>query len=106
MVLRFQVPGSVRPLAVERATLNLQVRAPGRRVTIAGLAAGRPVPLWEAEAPTTPARVDLTDGSLLRTDDQGGLLLKLTIANTGSTPPDTPWRIEALGLEVVGRVDR
>jgi hypothetical protein len=32
--------------------------------------------------------------------------LKLTIANTGSTPPDTPWRIEALGLEVVGRVDR
>lgn len=106
MVLRFQVPESVRPLAVERATLSLQVRAPGRRVTVAGLAAGRPVTLWEAEAPTAPARVDLTDGALLRMDDQGGLLLKLTIANAGPTPPDTPWRIEALGMEVVGRVER
>jgi hypothetical protein len=104
MLLRFQVPESVRPLAVERATLHLQVRAVGRRVSVAGLADGRPVPLWEAESPSAPVSVEVTDGPLLRTDDQGGLHLKLTITNAGTSPPDTPWRIESLGLEVVGRV--
>jgi hypothetical protein len=104
MVLRFQVPESVRPLAVERATLHLHVRAAGRRVSVAGLADGRPIPVWEAESPSAPVRVEVTDGPLLRTDDQGGLHLKLTITNAGTSPPETPWRIESLGLEVVGRV--
>jgi len=70
--LRFQVPESVLPLAVERATLHLQVRAPGRRVSVAGLADGRPVPVWGAENPAAPVRVDLPDGPLLRTDDHCG----------------------------------
>jgi hypothetical protein len=47
--------------------------------------------------------VEVADERLLRPDDQGGLHLTVAITNLGDGPFDTPWRIEAIGLEVVGR---
>jgi hypothetical protein len=104
MDLRFQLPPSVRPLTVERATLTLRVRAPSRRVAIGGLADGRPFPLEVVESPVEPVRVEVTDERLLRPDDQGGVHLTVTITNVGEGPFDSQWRIEGVGLEVVGRV--
>jgi hypothetical protein len=103
MRLRFQLPAAVLPLEVERAVLRLRVRAPARRVAVAGDAAGRPVPLFAAESPAEPVRVEVTDPALLRLDPRGGLLLTVSIADPGPAPVDTPWRIDELGLDVVGR---
>lgn len=104
MRLRFQIPPSVVPLQVERATLFAKFRAPFRRVTISGLAGDSPVQLFRAEAPGEPVRIDVTDERLLRLDAQGGLNLNLAIGGLSpGAPIDSTWAIEVLSLEVVGR---
>jgi hypothetical protein len=99
MRLRFQLPPSVLPLEVERATLVARVRAPGRRFAVAGVADGELVPLVAVDSPTEPVRLEITESRLLRRDAQGGLLLNVAVTGPG----DGRWAIEALGLEVVGR---
>lgn len=101
MRLRFQLPATVLPLDPERAALHLWVRAPSRRVAISGLAAGRSVPLFAADSPADPIRVELADPELLRLDPEGGLHVVVAITNLGA--PEREWRIESIGLEVVGR---
>jgi len=105
MRLRFQLPESVVPMTVERAILHLRVRAPSRRVAVDGLADDQPVPIFAAENPAEPIRLEIADPRLIRTDEQGGLHLVLSITNVGDAVPETPWRIETLGLEVVGKTD-
>lgn len=97
-VLRFQLPASVLPLEVERAVFRLRVRAPGRRVTVA--AEGET--LFAADGPAEPIRVELTDPRHLRPDADGGLRLTLSITDAGPAA-SALWRIEELGLDVVGR---
>jgi hypothetical protein len=104
MDLRFQMPAAAGPMAVERATLHLRVRAPSRRVTVHGLADGQAVPLHSEDNPSEPIRIEIPDGRLLRLDDRGGLLLRLAVTNLGGSQLDSSWKIESLGLEVVGRV--
>ena len=106
MQMRFQLPASVLPLRVERIALHLQMRAPARRVAIAGLANGQQVPLESVDNPTTPIRVEITEERFLRIDEQGGLHVVLTISNLAEGPVDTPWRIESLGLEVIGKTEQ
>ncbi|MFO0797790.1 MAG: hypothetical protein U0804_09945 [Gemmataceae bacterium] len=96
-LLRFQLPPSVLPLEVERAVLRLRVRAPGRRVAVR---AGAET-LFVADGPAEPVRVEITDARHLRPDADGGLLL--TVSITDPAPAPVPWKIEELGLDVVGR---
>jgi hypothetical protein len=126
MELRFQLPPSVLPLAVERLRLSMKVRTPARRVTVSGHADAGLVALFDAENPLDPIVLDVTDPRLLRPDPDGGLRLTLKIGEQvmpeppGKTPPPgkspptgTPkapgreveqfWKIESLGVEVVGR---
>jgi hypothetical protein len=101
--LRFQLPASVLPLTLERATLTLKVRAPSRRLTVSGLTDGRPVTLHESESPTAdPIRLEITDQRMLQLDAQGGLHLNVTIGEA-SGAGDAKWTIESIGLDVVGR---
>jgi len=102
--LRFQLPPSVLPLTVERATLTLKIRAPARRLTVSGFADGRAVPLFDGEGPAEALRLEIADASLLRPDVQGGLHLQVAVGEGGGTG-EGKWTIEALGLDVVGRTD-
>jgi hypothetical protein len=107
MRLRFQLPASVLPLRVERATLFARVRAPYRKVSVAGVADGKPVPVFEAVAPAEAIRVEIADERLLRTDPAGGLLLNFTIGEpTGDATGSQAWVIESLALEVAGRTGK
>jgi hypothetical protein len=111
--LRFQLPPSVHPLAVERATLSAKVRAPGRKFTLTGFTDGQPVVLHETLSPIGPVRVEITDPRFLRPDAAGGLTVELAVservgtdgrvAPTRTDDPEAKWQIESLGLEVVGR---
>ena len=98
--LRFEVPPSVRPLAVDRATVTLRLHAVGRPVKVSGVADGRLVPLWEGVGPVEPIRLDLSDPRLLKADADGALYLNVSIGPAEGTTD--PWKIDALGLELAG----
>ncbi|MFO0847511.1 MAG: hypothetical protein U0871_02965 [Gemmataceae bacterium] len=105
--LRFDLPASVRPLTVERATLHIRVRAPGRRVSVTGIADGKPVPIQQVDGPVEPLRIEVADPALLRPDAAGGLVFGLAFSEqAGDRGPagGDLWRIESVGLDVVGRV--
>jgi hypothetical protein len=97
--LRFEVPPSVRPLAVGRATFTLRVKAAGRRVAVSGAADGKPVPLFDGTNPAE-VRLDITDPRLLAPDADGALYLTLSVGPAEGTTE--AWKIEALGLELAG----
>lgn len=113
MRLRFQLPDWGRPFAVERATLRARVRSPGRKVSVFGVADGRPVLIREQFHPVEPVRVEVTDPKLLRTDPEGGLYLELAISErlgpdgredpVRLNEPMLEWKVEELGLEGAGR---
>ena len=103
MRLRFQLPLSVLPLSVERATFVVRVRAPGWRFSVAGYADGRPIPLHSADSPAGLFRVEMNDPKVLQPDEHGGLHLNVVVGRAGAENPDTRWTIESLTLEVVGR---
>lgn len=103
MRLRFQMPASVLPLKVEKATLFVHARTPFRKFTVSGGKDGKQ-PLHRADAPVEPMRIEITDASLLQLDDQGGLFLSVAIGEAAAGgDSDTAWKIESLSLEVTGR---
>ena len=127
MELRFQLPQSVLPLTAERVRFTLHIRSPGRRIVVSGHGEAGLVGVFEVDSPLDPVRVEIADPRLLQPDSGGGLRLTLTVGEqrqeTPETPtppvkgppgkgtaakateqtPDVPWKIEAVGLEVVGR---
>jgi hypothetical protein len=112
MHLRFQLPAVLLRFRVERARLVVRIDAPGRRVTVAGLADGEPVELHRVESPLDPIRVEIAQERLLRPDDGGGLHLNLEVSASLGAQEGPPaqritqkWTIEYLELEVVGRAE-
>jgi hypothetical protein len=113
--LRFELPRSVLPLKVERASLLVRVRAPSRKVSVLGYDGENSIALKEIESPIDPLRVVVTDPRFLQPDSEGCLYLGLDISGrvgASSADPeardvelDEVWRIESIGLEVSGRTE-
>jgi hypothetical protein len=113
--LQFKIPPSVLPMTVERATLQLRVKAPSRRVAVSAYSKDKPELLKEVESPIDPIRVDVTDPRYLKLDAEGNLHLSVEVgARVGSSNAepeardielDEIWRIESILLEVAGRVE-
>lgn len=114
MRLRFRLPPSVLPLAAERATLRAKVRASSRKFAVVGYAGNEVVRLAQVESPIDPVRVDVTDPRLITPDADGYVYLGVEIGERAGSDSDDSrhveldekWRIESLGLEVVGRAGR
>lgn len=105
MRLRFQLPASVVPLKLERATLFARVQAPARRFSLAGAVEGKPVPLFEGSGTLDAIRVEITDPRILQPDERGGLYLRAAISESTDPANQLKWHIESLSLEVVGIVE-
>jgi hypothetical protein len=111
--LRFQLPPSVLPFQVEKATLVARVRATGRRFTVSGIAEGQSITLENALNPLGLVQVEITDPRALQIDPAGGLVVEVTVSGligpdgreipSRLSDPDVKWQIEDLGLEVNGR---
>lgn len=102
--LRFPLPPSVLPMTVERATIVLKIRAPGRTVSVHG--AGRMI--REAMNPLDAIRIDITDAALLELDADGGLRFDLKVsastdADKGVGSSGVGWKIESIAMEVAGQ---
>jgi len=108
--LRFQVPGQVLPIRLDRARLVVRINAPSRKVQLLGYAGQRWVSLATWNSPVGGFPLAITDPELLELDDQGGFLLGIAVARDRSADADTglvpglgsAWRIEAVELEVTG----
>jgi hypothetical protein len=105
MTLRFQLPQSVLPLKVDRATVHLHMRAASRRVQISAVSGNASVELLDFGSPVEPIAVELTGNQIPQLDAQGGFQLRMKISNVGTESLGTPWRIEALGVDVTGRTE-
>jgi hypothetical protein len=111
MNLRFQLPTAVLPFQVEKARLLVRVDAPGRRVTVSGVAGGAATVLHEEESPLDPVGVEVNDTRYLGLDADGGLRLDLAISDPvapaegkkAATALGDKWTIEYVELEVTGR---
>ena len=106
--LRFQLPESALPLIVERATLSVKVRAPGRTLSIHVRNDAGKQSIHESTNPLDAIRIEVTDRKLLSIDSNGGLRIDVAISNVIKVPGEVSkselgWRIESLALEVVGR---
>jgi hypothetical protein len=86
MRLRFQLPTSVLPLTIERVLLHVKVRTPSRQFIVAGFADGGEVPLYDAENPLDPIRLEIADPRLLGLDPDGGLHLKVQVSGRIGKP--------------------
>lgn len=104
MRLRFQLPASVVPMVVEKATFIGKIRAPSRRLRIQGYTGDRPETIHEVESPTEPIRVTIENPKLLQLDARGGLHVGIVIADVSneSSVLQAFWTIESLHLEVTG----
>jgi hypothetical protein len=102
--VRFQVPPSVVPLEVEKATVTVKMKAGSRKVTLGGYAGERPTPLRVVDGPTEPVVLEVTDPQLLKLDAAGGWHFQLAVggAAAGGGRLDEVWTIESLGVEFVG----
>ena len=104
MTLRFQLPQSVLPLRMERATFHLHMRAASRRVQVFSVANNQ-VELLDVESPVEPIAIEIAGDQIPQVDAQGGFQLRLKISNVGTEQLSNPWRIEALGVDVTGRTE-
>jgi hypothetical protein len=113
--LRFQLPSVVLPLKLERVRVSAKIRAPSRRVTLAGKAGAESVEVYSSLSPLDPFQVDITDERLLHLDDSGGLHLNLTVGDLQKGGPELAqdlfqqgykWTIEYLEIEATGRTEK
>jgi hypothetical protein len=108
MHVRFQIPGAVLPLTVERARLTARIDCPGRRVTLSGQIKDKFTAVHRVESPLDPIRVEITDKEMLRLDDEGGLHVNVAISDLlagGKSAGSDKWTIHYLEAEIAGRAD-
>lgn len=107
--LRFQLPDSVLPIEVERATLSFDIRAPSRPVDLLALRDGQAVVVKELVHPIGTFHVVVERTDLLQLDDKGGLKMAIRVGEEPSANPDDPmsqasWKVESLHLTITGKV--
>ena len=107
--LRFQIPPQVLPIALARASLRVRVRAPSRKLDLLGFRGRLPVLLATRNSSVGRFDFEVTADDVLKLDDRGGLLLGIGIDRESATvgrgtlsPAGSPWKIEAVELEVAG----
>jgi hypothetical protein len=104
MRLRFQVPASVLPLAVEGARLTVKLHAPAREIVVGIVAGGSTAPLRRLTSPLGIEQVEINDPRLLQPDEQGTLYVGVEVSEArGANVGQELWRLESASLEVRGR---
>ena len=103
--LRFQVPPSVVPLAIEKAIVTVKMKALSRKVTFGGYVGDTLAPIQTVDGPVEPIRVDVTDPKVLQLDAAGGWHFGLVVGEQPKAAGKLgeQWAIESLSLEIVGK---
>ncbi|MCH7729368.1 MAG: hypothetical protein IH991_23255, partial [Planctomycetes bacterium] len=114
--LRFQIPRSIMPLQIERATMTLNIHSPSRLVKIVAFANGEATTLRSFESPSGTKQIVIQNASVLQLDDRGGFPIGILVERhpaelaavsgqsvpTVSEFPDLEWHIESVSMELEG----
>lgn len=109
--LRFELPGAVVPLALDRADLTLAVSGPIDELELLGRTQGRTESLRVWKNPAGTLRFAIDRPEVLGLDPGGGLPLGLRVRGTGAAAGGNSedlsqyWRIESMRLGAAGRTD-
>lgn len=110
--LKFQIPGVLLPVLVQRGRLVIRVEGPVVRLEVAGLRSNRTeiVPIKTWTDPVGTLSLDLTDRELLSLTADGGLMLRVAAGDPSRAEPTSAtadldgkvsyWHIESLALEL------
>ncbi len=107
--LRFQMPATVLPLKLNKASVSINVRAPSRTLEILTLVGDRLVPVTSLRHPIGLYHCTIDQSEQLQLDAEGGLRIAVRVSADESADPkdqmtQAAWRIEQLQLEVTGTV--
>lgn len=108
VVHRFIWPEAASPLAIEAATLLVDIEAPGRTVRILGFDESGPIELARRDSPDGRWRVELPIDRL-SDGPRGSMMLGVDVGELPSrrlqqrVSLSSNWQLERLGLEVRGR---
>ncbi|MCC6492715.1 MAG: hypothetical protein IT424_06820 [Pirellulales bacterium] len=97
ITLRFQTPKSLAPLAIEKATLHVEISAPSRVVTLAGWQGEVATPLQRVTSPVGRLTAAIPDARMLGLDSTGGLRVNI---NVSSHPREQEANISKVGWSV------
>ena len=105
-MLRYALPESVLPLAVERVMLEIDIKAPGRAVALRSYAAGKSTEIASENSPVGTYRYRVENADALTLDADGGWLLEVDVGGiTGGADQGISaigWQIEDIRVEVSG----
>ena len=107
--VRFQLPRTVLPIQLSRATISLTVRAPSRTVEILVPTPDGPQVVMTRSHPIGTFSTVVNRPELLQLDADGGLLLAVRVSDDETANPLDQmtlalWNIQKLELEVTGTV--
>jgi hypothetical protein len=105
--LRWQLPLSVWPLAVERATLTIDGNIPSRELTVFAIRNGEAVLVEQRSSPSGQIQIAFDDSMQLTPDAEGGLLMEIRVSElSGAIDPaassTSTWSIRSTALDVWG----
>lgn len=105
MRVRFQLPPSVLPVALERAVVTVKMKAAARAVTFRQYAGDAATVLRAVDGPVDPVRIEVTDPTLLTLDADGGWHFGIAVGDAvnHANKLDQHWTIESIALEAEGR---
>lgn len=103
--LRFQAPQAAMPMTIKRATLYVDIAAPGRTVAISGWRGQQRKKVHSTSSPLARRLIaTIDDPTLLELDLRGGLLLNIDVGQhvheKDAALAKVGWRIERVWLEI------
>jgi hypothetical protein len=100
--LRFQLPETVLPVALDHATLTIRGNVPSRELGVFGFSGGERVTLATRNSPIGTQEFDVDRADLLQLDERGGLLLGIDVGAQTTDGPAPLWKLEEVRLQVTG----
>lgn len=109
-LLRFQVPATMIPLGVDRASLKLKISAPLREVTVSSGNRDAMAAIWTRNSPVGTFNIPLMATSSQQLDADGGFYVALKVGNvqldaleqSEQGTQDRNWLVDSMQLEIEG----
>ena len=86
--LRFQLPRSVLPIELSRATISLTARVPSRSLEVLVVVGGEQVVVTKLSHPIGTYSIDVDRPELLQLDGDGGLSLAIRVSEEDVVEPE------------------
>ena len=99
----FEVPREILPLKLDSSSLTIDIRAPGRTVTVVGYNGRQEIPIDARSAPMSPYTVDLAAANV-PVEANGDIRISIKIGDYPDMDNPKEWNFNSLKLQINGTV--